>query len=142
MIAGVRKDDGTLADARRLLLESLSGLPSGSESETSCPLLGANTTIGVVVVNAPLSKVQAGKVAEMAHDGLARTIYPVHTPADGDILLALSTGEGPEARVGRVGALAAEVVARAVLDAVRAAESLPGLPAVRDLPAPPITLER
>ena len=73
----------------------------------------------------------------MAHDGLARTIYPVHTPADGDTLFALSTGRGPAVRVGRVGALAAEAVARAVLDAVRSAESLPGLPAVGDLPAPP-----
>ena len=133
VVAGVRNDDGTLADARRLLLEDLSGPASGAEG----PLEGANTTIGVVAVNAPLTKAQAGKVAEMAHDGLARTIYPVHTPSDGDTLFALSTADGPEARVGRIGALAAEAVARAVLDAVRAAESLPGLPAVRDLPAPP-----
>ena len=80
---------------------------------------------------------EANEVADMAHDGLARTIYPVHTPADGDTLFALSTGRGPAARVGRVGALAAEAVARAVLDAVRSAESLPGYPAVGDLPAPP-----
>lgn len=133
VVAGVRNDDGTLADARRLLLEDLSGPASGAEG----PLEGANTTIGVVAVNAPLTKAQAGKVAEMAHDGLARTIYPVHTPSDGDALFALSTGDGPEARVGRIGALAAEAVARAVLDAVRSAESLPGLPAVRDLPVPP-----
>lgn len=135
VIAGVRQDDGTLADSRRLLLEP--GPGSGPEGEDRGPLAGANTTIGVVAVNAPLTKAQANKVAEMAHDGLARSIYPVHTPADGDTLFALSTGQGPEAPVGRIGALAAEVVARAVLDAVRSAESLPGLPAVRDLPAPP-----
>lgn len=137
VVAGVRNEDGTLADARELLLESLSGPPSAAEGEASGPFAGANTTIGVVAVNAPLTKAQAGKVAEMAHDGLARTIYPVHTPSDGDTLFALSTGDGPEVRVGRIGALAAEAVARAVLDAVRSAESLPGLPAVRDLPAPP-----
>ena len=133
VVAGVRDDEGNLADARRLLLESL----SGPEAEGGGPLAGANTTIGVVAVNAPLTKAEANKVAEMAHDGLARTIYPVHTPSDGDTLFALSTGRGPAARVGRVGALAAEAVARAVLDAVRSAESLPGLPAVGDLPAPP-----
>ena len=128
VVAGVRDDEGNLADARRLLLEEANGPnPSG----------GANTTIGVVAVNAPLTKAGASKVAQMAHDGLARTIYPVHTPSDGDTLFALSTGTGPEARLGRIGALAAEAVARAVLDAVRSAESLPGFPAVRDLPAPP-----
>ena len=140
VVAGVRNDDGTLADTRRLLLESLMGPASGALEEG--PISGANTTIGVVAVNAPLTKAQAGKVAEMAHDGLARTIYPVHTPSDGDTLFALSTGDGPEARVGRIGALAAEAVARAVLDAVHSAESLPGLPAVRDLPAPPEPRER
>ena len=109
VVAGVRDDEGNLADARRLLLESL----SGPDAEGGGPLAGANTTIGVVAVNAPLTKAEANKVAEMAHDGLARTIYPVHTPADGDTLFALSTGRGPAARVGRVGALAAEAVARA-----------------------------
>lgn len=133
VVAGVRDDEGNLADARRLLLESL----SGPDAEGGGPLAGANTTIGVVAVNAPLTKAEANKVAEMAHDGLARTIYPVHTPSDGDTLFALSTGRGPAARVGRVGALAAEAVARAVLDAVRSAESLPGYPAVGDLPVAP-----
>ena len=137
VVAGVRDDEGNLADARRLLLESLSGPVARPDPGSDGPLAGANTTIGVVAVNAPLTKAEANKVAEMAHDGLARTIYPVHTPSDGDTLFALSTGRGPEVRVGRVGALAAEVVGRAVLDAVRSAESLPGLPAARDLPAPP-----
>ena len=124
VVAGVRDAEGGLADARRLLLEA--GAAGG--------VSGGATTIGVVAVNAPLTKAEATKVARMAHDGLARTIYPAHTPADGDTLFALATGGGPDARLGRVGALAAEVVARAVLDAVRSAESLPGLPAARDLP--------
>lgn len=129
VVAGVRSEAGGLADARRLLLD-------GAGSRDPEPGPRGNTTIGVVAVNAPLTPAQATRVARMAHGGLARTIYPVHTPSDGDTLFALTTGSGPEASAGRVGALAAEVVARAVLDAVRSARSLPGLPAVRDLPPP------
>ncbi len=78
------------------------------------------------------------KVAQMAHDGLARSITPVHSLADGDTLFALSTGTlAGDADVSRIGALAAEAVADAVLRAVRAAKGLPGLPAARDLPPSP-----
>jgi L-aminopeptidase/D-esterase-like protein len=76
-----------------------------------------NTTIGVVAVNAALTPVEAAKVAQMAHDGLARTIRPVHTMFDGDAIFALSTGE-LKASVNTVGILAAEVMAHAVLRAV------------------------
>ena len=129
VVAGVRTDDGTrLADARVLLR-------SGAAQKKP---LGENSTIGVVATNARLTKTQATKVAQMAHDGLARSITPVHSLADGDTLFALSTGTlGGEADVSRVGALAAEAVADAVLRAVRAAQSLPGFPAARDLQAPP-----
>ncbi len=123
VVAGVRSSDG-FADARKLLL--------GAEPDDY--VSGANTTIGIVATDAPLTQAEATKVAQMAHDGLARTIYPVHTPSDGDVIFVLATGDGPAAPVGRIGALAAEVVARAVLDAVRSAESLPGLPAARDWP--------
>jgi L-aminopeptidase/D-esterase-like protein len=95
---------------------------------------GQNTTIGVVATNVSLTKAQATKVAQMAHDGLARTVQPAHTPWDGDTLFALSTGvirmETPDLMVGIV---AAEVVARAVLRAVQLAKGLPGLPAAADL---------
>ncbi len=134
VVAGVRALGGGLADARRLLLDE--DPPEDGAGAGTGPLPGANTTIGVVAVNADLSQAEAARVARMAHDGLARTIYPVHTPSDGDTLFALATGGGPEAPVGRIGALAAEVVARAVLDAVRSAASLPGIPAARDLPRP------
>ena len=137
VIAGVRDEDGRLADARRLLLESLADPEAAPNAPGAGPFAGANTTIGVVATNAPLTKAEANKVAEMAHDGLARTLYPVHTPADGDTLFALATGAGPETPVGRIGALAAEAAARAVLDAVLSAEAIPGFPAARDLPAPP-----
>ena len=130
LVAGVRGRDGGLADSRRLLLLPDAGHP-GEE-----PLRGANTTIGVVAVHADLTQAEARLVARMAHDGLARTIYPVHTPADGDTLFVLATGGGPRAARGRIGALAAEAVTRAVLDAVRSARSVPGFPAARDLPRP------
>jgi L-aminopeptidase/D-esterase-like protein len=70
----------------------------------------------------------------MAHDGLARTINPVHTAYDGDTLFALATGKSPKsANLTLVGALAAEAVAQAVLRAVRSARSIAGLPSASDL---------
>jgi L-aminopeptidase/D-esterase-like protein len=88
----------------------------------------------VVATNAMLSKAQATKMAQMAHDGLARSIYPVHTPVDGDTVFALATGSlDAEPNLLLTGSLAADVTAEAVLRAVRAATGLPGLPAVRDL---------
>jgi L-aminopeptidase/D-esterase-like protein len=88
-----------------------------------------NTVIGVVATNAKLDKEQANKVAQMAHDGLARTIRPAHTMLDGDTIFALATGEHA-ADVNIVGAFAAEVFAQAILRAVRAAKPVAGLPAV------------
>jgi L-aminopeptidase/D-esterase-like protein len=125
-LAGVRTADGR---AVRGTLESLLAgeRPAG-------PLVGRNSTIGVVATNAALSKVEAARVALMAHDGLARTICPVHTPWDGDTLFALSTGgmriEQPALIVGM---LAAEAVARAVVRAARAAVGWRGLPAASEL---------
>jgi L-aminopeptidase/D-esterase-like protein len=91
------------------------------------PPAGANTVIGVVATNARLDKSQATKVAQMAHDGLARTIYPAHTLRDGDTIFALSSGE-IEADASIVGAFAAEAMAQAILRAARLAESAGGLP--------------
>jgi len=92
----------------------------------------SNTTLGVVATNAALTKVGATKVAQMAHDGLARTIRPVHTMTDGDLVFALSLGE-QKADAGLVGAVAADVLGEAVVRAVWAAEKLHGIPAARDL---------
>jgi L-aminopeptidase/D-esterase-like protein len=91
-----------------------------------------NTVIGVVATNARLNKEEANKVAQMAHDGLARTIRPAHTMLDGDTLFALSTGKA-NVDVNIVGAYAAEVVSEAILRAVHAAEGAGALPSVRDL---------
>jgi L-aminopeptidase/D-esterase-like protein len=95
---------------------------------------GANTTIGIVATNAALTKSEATKVAQMAHDGLARTINPVHTAADGDTIFAAATGSSSvRAEVTTIGAIGAEAMARAVNRAVRSALGIPGLPAHRDL---------
>jgi len=87
----------------------------------------ANTVIGVVATNAKLTKAQATKVAQMAQDGIARTIRPAHTMLDGDVIFALSTG-ARKADVTIIGAFAAEVMVEAVLRAVKMAKSAGGLP--------------
>jgi L-aminopeptidase/D-esterase-like protein len=91
----------------------------------------ANTVIGVVATNAKLDKNETNKVAQMAHNGLARTIQPAHTMFDGDTIFALATGK-KNADVNIVGAFVAEVVAEAVLRGVRAAKSVAGVPAASD----------
>lgn len=92
----------------------------------------SNTTIGVVATNACLNKAIATRVAMMAQDGYARAIIPIHTFGDGDVTFCMSTGK-LQADPNRVGAIAAWVMARAVVKAVKAAESLHGVPAYRDL---------
>ena len=81
---------------------------------------GTNTTIGVVATNATLSPAEVHRVAEMAHDGMARAIRPAHTMFDGDTLFALATGLHTGSGVNAVGILAAEVVAEAIVNAVTA----------------------
>jgi L-aminopeptidase/D-esterase-like protein len=129
VVAGARTADGRgFADARRLLR-------SGA-TFTARP--GENTTLGVVATNATLTKAQARKVAQMAHDGLARTIYPIHTPADGDTIFAVATGARPgEPDILAIGALAADVMAEAVIRAALTARASGGLPAARDRTARP-----
>ena len=87
----------------------------------------ANTVIGVIATNARLTKAQATKVAQMAHDGIARTIRPAHTMLDGDAVFALSTGTR-KADVTSVGAFAAEVMAQAIIRGVKMAKPAGGLP--------------
>lgn len=94
--------------------------------------LPENTTIGVIATNARLNKEQANKLAQMAQDGIARTINPCHTMYDGDVLFALSFGD----KVGDVtviGSVAAEVVAKAITRAVLQAETIAGIPAAKDI---------
>ncbi len=94
-----------------------------------------NTTLGVVATNVKLSKRQATKVAQMAQSGLARTISPIHSTVDGDLIFALSAGD-KQADVNAIGIMAAEATAASVIRAVRAADGLGYLPAYRDLHKP------
>lgn len=95
--------------------------------------VGGATVIGVVATNARLNKEQVNKVAQMAHDGLGRTIRPAHTLFDGDTIFALATGQ-VRASPTLVGAYAPEVVAAAIIRAARAAEDLGGLPCGANVP--------
>lgn len=120
VVAGARTEDGlALLDTRRALLRG----------DVPQPILaGTNTTLGVIATDAVLTKVQVNRLAAVAHDGLARAINPVHTMSDGDTLFALATGrvplDGNAPRMTVLGTMAAEVVARATLRAVRAARTV------------------
>lgn len=91
------------------------------------PVLRRNTVIGAVAVNANFSKADMTRIAQMAHDGMARAIRPAHTQFDGDTIFALATG-GKRIDLSTVGAFAAEVFAMAIVRAVRASVSAGGLP--------------
>jgi L-aminopeptidase/D-esterase-like protein len=91
-----------------------------------------HTTIGVIATDARLTKPEAAKLASLGMLGFAAALSPPHTSFDGDTLFALSVGDVPM-DVTRLGLAAGEAVARAIVRAVRAAVSLPGLPAARDL---------
>ena len=108
------------------------GLPSAFSSQMLEPRMKGttpeNTTLVVVATDAILTKAQAKRLAVMAQSGLSRAIYPVHTPLDGDVLFAASTGRRPLADtlhgLSVLGTLAANVVARAVARGVYAADAL------------------
>ena len=126
ILAGVRGAGGRgFADTMKVLKER--GMPARRPGE------GENTTLGAIATNAEFDKAALTKIAQMAHDGLARTIRPVHMPADGDTLFALSTESIGGQDLGLVGALAAHVTARAVVRAVLQADALPGYPCASDL---------
>ena len=127
IIAGCRNPQGAgfLNTVERMhgdLSQTILGFPS-------------NTTIAVVATDAVLTKEEANKMAQMAHDGLAQTIRPVHTMFDGDTVFALATGHKTNVHleVSVIGAVAAAVLAEAVLRAVRQATGLAGLPAGHEL---------
>ncbi|MBU1360300.1 MAG: P1 family peptidase [Gammaproteobacteria bacterium] len=133
IVAGARSEDGrTLLDTRRALLAG----------DVPTPLLaGTHTTLAVVATDAALTKVQANRLATVAHDGLARAINPVHTMSDGDAIFALATGrvplEGQAPGMTVLGTMAAEAVAIATVRAVRAAHGITSgtwdFPAASDL---------
>ena len=120
------------------LTESGDGFACSQQLLTANPLgvspYASHSTIGVVATNARLDKAQANRVAMMAHDGYARAIVPVHTLGEGDIIFSAVTGV-VEAGVSVVGAMAAEAMVRAILNAVRSAESAYGYPGYQEVRA-------
>jgi L-aminopeptidase/D-esterase-like protein len=128
LIAGCRRHPQSLelldADLEIHQLNQLRGFPDGQ-----------NTVVGVVATNARLNKTQLTKIAQMAHDGLARTITPAHTMHDGDTIFAMSCGDLESFELSIIGALAAQATAAAILRAVRKAGRYRHLPAWADLPS-------
>jgi len=124
VVAGPRDEKGGFAGTLDALRRRSPSLPFGT----------TNSTIGVVATNARLTRDQAYRLAVMAHDGLARTVRPAHTPVDGDVIFALATGAGEQASdIIALGALAARAVERAILRAVTEARGLAGVPSAGDL---------
>ena len=128
-IAGARTEDGQ--QLRGSVAAALAG------DKPLALLAGANTTIGVVATDAPLTKAQCQRLAGAGHDGLARAIRPVHTMSDGDTLFALSTGMAGALDFNVLCTMAGEAVARACVNAVRAAQGVTtdtlALPSASDL---------
>lgn len=122
IIAGVRDDEGKFIGTESIWM---------NKSDTTRSFRATNTTLAVVACNGKLNKTQMTKVAQMAHDGLARVIDPIHTMCDGDTVFALATGE-VDADINMVGYIAQKVLSIAVLRAVRAAESIQGYRCCRD----------
>jgi L-aminopeptidase/D-esterase-like protein len=125
IIAGTRKPPNgkELADT----LTSMRGV----FGKAAVSFASRSTVLGCIVTNAKLTKDETNKVAQMAHNGLARTIRPAHLMFDGDVIFALATGK-KGGNVNLIGAYAAEVMAQAIINGVRAAESIGGRPAARD----------
>lgn len=122
IIAGARGQDGRFVDPVEFAASKL--------GQGITQLAGTNTTLAVVATNAKLNKSEASKVAQMAHDGLARVIRPAHTQMDGDTIFALSYGD-KTADLNLIGALAADVLSEAVIAAALLAEPWGEFPAAR-----------
>jgi len=125
IVVGARNPEGDgFADTEKVL-----------DGDLSNTLLGfTNTVIGVVATNARLNKEETNKLAQMASNGIARCISPAHTSFDGDVVFALSTHESDlVAPVSVVGSAAARAMSDAILDAVRCADGVGGIPAAKDL---------
>src|SRR6185369_8242229 len=128
IIAGTRDPQSNqLADSIALLRQP------AYQSAIGAQAAGQNTTLAVVATDARLTKAEATKLAQMAQDGLARTIRPVHTPFDGDTVFALATGRRTGSPLAILGAIAADVLAHAIERSVLEATSMGELPAARDL---------
>ena len=95
-----------------------------------------NTTIGIIATNAKLDKAQCKKISQMAHDGYARAIFPIHTPHDGDTIFTMTTGEiETGADLTLIGSIAVEVMEKSIINAVKNAKEINGIPSYNELHA-------
>jgi L-aminopeptidase/D-esterase-like protein len=124
IIAGDRLPNGRFADTLAVMRQGVQQMERANVAHEA-------TVIGIVATTACLDKEGACKVAQMAHDGLARAVRPAHTMHDGDTLFALATG-AVAADVSLVGAFAAEVMAQAIVRAVQSARGRGGIPGLAD----------
>ena len=93
-----------------------------------------NTTIGIVATNAKLTKAQCKKISQMAHDGYAKSIFPIHTPHDGDAIFTMSTGKMQvDSDITLLGSLAAEVVEKSIINAIKNAENIKNIISYNEL---------
>ncbi len=120
IIAGARDSSGGFLNTARFLR-------GGSEIP---PFNGSNTTLVVVATDATLTKSECRKVAQMAQDGMARAIKPVHTPYDGDVIFVVATNTKAAPPMIQLGSAAADVVATAIQRSVLCATGVAGIPAV------------
>jgi L-aminopeptidase/D-esterase-like protein len=122
-LAGILSADGSEISSTEEMMYA--------EYANSRNVFSGNTTLGCIVTNGKMTKTQATKIASIAHNGFARAIRPVHTMVDGDTIFVLSTGE-VEVQLDAVGALATEVMARAINRAAMEAKPAYGLKAASD----------
>ena len=93
-----------------------------------------NTTIGIVATNAKLTKAQCKKISQMAHDGYAKAIFPIHTPHNGDTIFTMATGEiEVEADLTLIGSLATEVVEKSIINAIKNAKTIKNIVSYNEL---------
>lgn len=127
LFAGARTIDG------KNLANTVKALIDGNPTSSNILFPASATTLACIATDAKLTKAQAKKVSQMAHDGFARAINPIHTMNDGDVVFTLATGTSPVSDVNLIGVMAAQVVEEAIIRAIEKATSLPNLPSVHDL---------
>jgi L-aminopeptidase/D-esterase-like protein len=133
IVAGVRSPEWLPTNSETGYFANAFEVLKTFRNPVSTPIGEGNTIIGAILTNAKLTKIEATKVAQMAHDGLARTTRPAHTMYDGDTIFSLCTGD-ISVDVSVVGAIAAEAFSAAMLRGVRAATAMGDLPAAADVP--------
>ncbi len=129
IVGGLRSPTGGWADSFALL-----GAATAAADDPLADSAGTNTTIAVIATDAPLDYSTAFRLAQNGHDAFARTIWPCHTPFDGDTIFALSTNPGiiEPGALAALSVVAEATLARAILRAVQAAQGAGGLPSAAE----------